>query len=121
SPADDRLEGRLPVVPVTDLVVRDNDLVISTQGRAFWILDDVSPLRQLAASDEVRLYKPAAAYRFLGGSGARPGLGQNPPSGVVFYYTLPAEPKDKEEVTLELLDSAGKVLRKLSSKEERPA
>jgi photosystem II stability/assembly factor-like uncharacterized protein len=120
--AEDPVAGRLPVVPITDLVVRDNDLVVSTQGRAFWILDDLSPLRQIAAvrADEPRLIKPAATYRFFGGSGARPGLGQNPPSGAVLYYFLPSEPKEKEEVTIEVLDAAGKVLRKLSSKEERP-
>ena len=44
---DDETRGRLPIVPITDLVVKDNDVVVSTQGRSFWILDDVSPLRQL--------------------------------------------------------------------------
>jgi hypothetical protein len=123
SAADEKLAGKLPVVPVTDLVVKDNDVVVATQGRSFWILDDVSPLRQMSrdvAADDVQLFKPAPAYRFFGG-GTRPSplVGQNPPAGAVVYYTLKAEPKANEEVTLEVLDSSGKVLKKLSSKEDK--
>jgi len=119
----DRLAGKLPIVPVTDLVVKDNDVVVATQGRSFWILDDVSPLRQLggdAPAGEARLFKPAPAYRFFGG-GTRPSplVGQNPPNGAVIYYSLTAEPKSNEEVTLEVLDGAGHVLKKLSSKEDK--
>ncbi|PYQ05405.1 MAG: glycosyl hydrolase [Acidobacteria bacterium] len=122
SPADEKLAGKLPVVPVTDLVVKDNDLVVSTQGRSFWILDDVSPLRQMSgnvAGDDVHLFKPAPAYRFFGGTRPSPLVGQNPPSGALVYYTLKAAPKANEEVTLEVLDSSGKVLKKLSSKEDK--
>ncbi len=120
---DNRLAGKLPLVPVTDLVVKDNDVVVSTQGRSFWILDDVSPLREMSrgvAAEDAHLFKPAPAYRFFGG-GTRPSplVGQNPPSGAVLYYTLKAEPKASEEVTLEMLDASGKVLRKLSSKEDK--
>jgi photosystem II stability/assembly factor-like uncharacterized protein len=122
SPADDRLAGKLPVVPVTDLVVKDNDVVVATQGRSFWILDDVSPLRQMSGdvvADDVRLFKPAPAYRFFGGTRPSPLVGQNPPSGAVVYYTLKAEPKANEEVTLEVLDASGKVVKKLSSREDK--
>jgi hypothetical protein len=131
SPAadEDRVSGRLPVVPITDMVVKGNDLVVSTQGRAFWILDDIAPLRQIGAGDPVglRLFKPSPALRFFGGGGFGQSrtVGQNPPNGAIIYYVLPAEPKEKEEVTLELLDSSGKVVRKLSNREregaERPA
>ena len=122
-PDEDRVAGRLPVVPVTDLVVKDNDLVVSTQGRAFWILDDLSPLRQMSrevAAADVYLFKPAPAYRFFGG-GTRPGplAGQNPPNGAILYYVLKSAPKPSEEVTLELLDGSGTVLKKLSSKEDK--
>jgi photosystem II stability/assembly factor-like uncharacterized protein len=122
-PAADKATGRLPVVPITDLVVKDDDVVVSTQGRSFWILDDVSPLRQMGgevAAADVHLFKPGPAYRFFGG-GTRPNplVGQNPPNGAILYYTLKAEPKPNEEVTLELLDASGKVLRKLSSKEDK--
>jgi photosystem II stability/assembly factor-like uncharacterized protein len=119
----DALAGKLPVVPITDLVVKGDDVVVSTQGRSFWVLDDVSPLRQMSrdvAAADVHLFKPAPAYRFFGG-GTRPSplVGQNPPNGALLYYSLKAEPKANEEVTLELLDGAGTVLRKLSSKEDK--
>ena len=115
------LQLKLPVVPITDLVVKNDDLVASTQGRSFWVLDDLSPLRQMSpdlASEPAHLFKPRAAYRFFGGTVARPGVGQNPPSGAIVYYTLAAEPKEGEEVTLEFLDGAGQSIRKLSSKGE---
>ena len=116
---DDETRGRLPVVPITDLIVKDNDVVVSTQGRSFWILDDVSPLRQAGASvaaGDAFLFKPSPAFRFGGPPGPR--RGQNPPYGAVVYYWLKAEPKDKEEVTLEILDGSGKLVRKISSKGE---
>jgi photosystem II stability/assembly factor-like uncharacterized protein len=119
------LQLNLPVVPVTDLVVKDDDLVASTQGRSFWILDGLGPLRQLAAdvaAADVHLFKPDAAVRFVGGGRGEPPLGQNPPNGAVLYYYLKAEPKEKEEVTLEILDAQGAVVRSFSSlKEEEGA
>ena len=108
--------GRLPVVPITDLVVEGNDVVAATQGRSFWILDDVSPLRQAPGADQTRLFEPAPAVRFFARGRPQPGLGQNPPSGAVVYYSLATAPKEGEEVTLEFLDGSGTVLRKLSSK-----
>jgi hypothetical protein len=116
---EDEARGLLPVVPITDLVVKGNDVVVATQGRSFWILDDVSPLRQAAAAvtaGDAHLFKPSPAYRFGGPPGPR--RGQNPPYGAVLYYWLKAEPKEKEEVTLEILDGAGKLVRKISSKGE---
>jgi hypothetical protein len=116
---EDETRGRLPVVPITDLVVKDNDVVVSTQGRSFWILDDVSPLREAGSAvtaGDAYLFKPSPAYRFGGPPGPR--RGQNPPAGAVVYYWLKAEPKDTEEVTLEILDGAGKLVRRISSKGE---
>ena len=104
------LQHNLPVVPVTDLTVKDNDLVISTQGRSFWILDDISPLQQLTAevaASKVHLFKPRAAYRFGGegrGEGAPRNLGENPPGGVVVYYSLAAA---GQKVSLEFQDADG--------------
>jgi photosystem II stability/assembly factor-like uncharacterized protein len=114
------LQLKLPVVPVTDLVIKDDDLVVSTQGRSFWVLDDLSPLRQAEpaiADEEAHLFKPRTAYRFFGGGGRRPrpGLGSNPPDGAIVYYSLKTAPKEKEEISLELLDSSGKLLRRYSN------
>jgi photosystem II stability/assembly factor-like uncharacterized protein len=114
-------EGELPVVPVTDLVVHGDDLVVATQGRGFWILDDLSPLRQMAApaaGEDARLFRPRAASRFVTPP-APPGTGQNPPPGAILYYWLRAAPKEKEEVALEIVDGAGKVVRRVSNKEEK--
>ena len=114
-------EGELPVVPVTDLVVRGDDLVVATQGRSFWILDDLSPLRQMAAGiagEAAHLFRPRAASRYLTPD-APPGTGQNPPAGAVIYYWLRAEPKEKEEVALDVLDSADHVVRHFTNKDEK--
>ena len=108
--------GRLPVVPITDLVVEGHDLVVATQGRSFWILDDVGPLRQGAIGAETRLLTPSPAVRFFAAGRPEVGLGQNPPNGALVYYALARAPKDDEEVTLEFLDASGAVLRKLTSK-----
>jgi hypothetical protein len=111
------VRGALPLVPVTDLVVKDASLVVSTQGRAFWILDDVGPLRQMtpeAAAADAWLFAPAPAYLFGGAVGGRDG-GQNPPYGATIFYRLAREAKEKEEITLEILDPAGKVVRTFSN------
>ncbi len=119
------LQLNLPVVPITDLVIKGNDVAVATQGRAFWILDDVTPLRALtseAVAADAYLFKPTTALRlggggFGGGGGGAPAnVGRNPANGVVVYYHLKNEAKEGEEVTLEFLDSAGKSIRKFSSK-----
>jgi photosystem II stability/assembly factor-like uncharacterized protein len=112
----------LPVVPITDLAFqkRENELVVATQGRAFWIFDDLPLLYQLAAglsTEDTKLFQPKDAYRTLrGGFRLPPGgsQGQNPASGVVVYYSFKEKPKD--EVTLEFLDDAGHLIHKFSSK-----
>lgn len=115
---EDPTRGLLPVVPVTDLVVKDDDLVAATQGRSFWILDGIGPLRVATPDPSGRdafLWTPAAAYRFGGPPGPR-GAGRNPAPGATVHYWLRAEPKESEEVVLEIADAAGKVVRKVSSK-----
>ncbi|HEU4415283.1 MAG TPA: glycosyl hydrolase [Candidatus Angelobacter sp.] len=97
------LQGNLPVSPVYDLFVQGNDLLAATHGRAFWILDDLSPLQQYkpeVANDEVHLYPPSPANHtqfgggFFGGGGDR---GQNPPGGAVIYYSLKTALKKAEK------------------------
>jgi hypothetical protein len=118
------LNLNLPIVPVHDLVVKNDDLVIATHGRAFWILDDISPLRQLTAAqlgEPVHLFQPAPAYRLHGGGGffmSHEPVGANPPSGVILDYELKA--KSKDDITLAILDSHGNVVRHYSSKEQKP-
>ena len=111
----------LPHVPITDVAFhkREDDLVVATQGRSFYILDDMPLARQLApvaTRPDVRLFQPKDAYRFRGGFGfGRASGGQNPANGVVVYYWLKNKPKN--DITLEFLDSSGKLVRKFSSKE----
>ncbi len=111
----------LPVVPITDLAFqkREQELVVATQGRAFWIFDDLPILYQLADSDlkqEFKLLRPKDTYRTLrGGFRLAPNAprGQNPPAGAVVYYSFRDKPQG--EVTLEFLDSSDKLIRKFSS------
>ncbi|MBI5170208.1 MAG: glycoside hydrolase [Candidatus Eisenbacteria bacterium] len=119
------LRNNLPATSVRDLVVKDADLVIGTHGRSFWILDDVSPLRQAAASSaaraaaEVFLCKPALATRVRWNrntdtpSPPDEPAGQNPPDGAVLDYVLARDARGP--VTLELFDAKGRLVRRYSS------
>jgi photosystem II stability/assembly factor-like uncharacterized protein len=115
------LQLNLPVVPITDLAIhkRDRDLVAATQGRSFWVLDDLPMLHQVAeaAKTDAYLFKPEDAYRMPGGGGGGRGggaAGQNPPSGAVIYYYTKTKPAG--EVTLEMLDASGKSIKKFTSR-----
>jgi photosystem II stability/assembly factor-like uncharacterized protein len=114
--------GNLPVVPVTDLEVRHGDLIASTEGRAFWILDDLSIVRQHAdsvASAGVHLYRPRAALLTSGGGGfgAPRAAGRNPPGPAVVFYRLATAPDTATTVKVEFLDSRGAVVRTYSNRE----
>lgn len=91
----------LPVVPINELAIQDNDLIAATAGRSFWVLDDLSALQQMDANNNtLQLFKPKTTYRILGGHSSKPidRLGSNPPSGVTFDYYLP-----KDTDTLDLV------------------
>ncbi|TDB68863.1 WD40/YVTN/BNR-like repeat-containing protein [Arundinibacter roseus] len=103
----------LPVVPINDLFIRDNDLLAATSGRAFWILDDLSPLQQantpFQTELKARLITPRTTIRLDGPSIPEPipGYGQNPMAGVLISYFLPKD-LDSATVTLDVLDAGGK-------------
>ncbi len=110
----------LPIVPVTDLAFhkREKDLVVATQGRAFYVLDNLPILYDLANAQnrDAFLFKPEDAYRQAGGGSPLPKTataGANPPNGAVVNYYLKTRPK---EITLEFLDASGKVVRKFNGK-----
>src|SRR6184192_3540306 len=116
------LQLNLPVAPVHDLVVKDEDLVVATHGRSFWVLDDLTPLRQVntqSAQADVILYQPQTALRlhYPEEFDKRQPVGDNPPPGAIIDYYFKTAPK--EEVSLEILDASGKVVRRLSSKEKK--
>jgi photosystem II stability/assembly factor-like uncharacterized protein len=124
------LQLNLPVVPITDLAVhkREKELVAATQGRSFWILDDLPLLHSMMDSGgfktarETHLYKPKDAYRMPGGGGgpasAAATVGRNPANGVVVYYSLKAKPTS--DVVIEFLDTTGKSIRKFTGRAPRP-
>ena len=110
------LQLNLPVTPVHDIALQagENDLVVATHGRSFWILDDLTPLYQLKniTSGEF-LFKPHHTYRIDGGTFDRPGLalGKNPPGGTVITYYLKHQPKEKDSLKLEFLENDGKIIK----------
>jgi photosystem II stability/assembly factor-like uncharacterized protein len=121
-----KFQLNLPVVPITDMILKDNDIVVSTAGRSFWILDDVSAVQQVAGADmaamKTKLFTPKPTYRYSGAPnipGLDPGFsnGQNPVEGVMLDYYLP-ENADTNVVKLEVLDAAGKLVRTYTSKKD---
>jgi len=115
----------LPVTPITDLRIHKGNLIAATSGRSFWILDDLSVIRQYQKNAApFAIYWPENAYLVNGSSeldqpteppeeeftGANRLRGVNPATGVVIYYQLP-ELKKTDEISLEIKDAAGNVIR----------
>jgi photosystem II stability/assembly factor-like uncharacterized protein len=120
------LQLNLPTVPVADLQVKDNDLVVGTHGRSFWILDDLTVVRNWKpanADKPAHLYDVQPATKWALGSGGifphRATVTKNPDYGAVVWYHLKDEPK--EDVTLEVLNAAGQVIAKAEKKGKAPA
>jgi hypothetical protein len=118
------LRKNLPIVPIHDLALKEGDLVAATHGRSFWILDDVSALRQMnpqLTGSASHLFKPRDVYRtaFFGGGGTGSAgghpTGQNPPAGAVVYYWLK---KPGQTVTMDFLDSRGRLIRSFTSAQD---
>jgi len=113
-----KIQLNLPIVPINDLTIQDNDLIAATAGRSFWILDDLGAFQGSKGKFEkdLMLFQPKKTYRIFGGSTdePRPGLGQNPKSGVLIDYYL-SEKKDSASLHLKVINSAGKVIRSLSN------
>jgi len=121
------LRFNMPATSIRDLVIKDDDVVVGTHGRSFWILDDITPLRSLARMREAPgaqalgapyLFEPQQAWRVRWNKNTDTPLppdepaGQNPPDGAIINYFLPA---DAASVTLEILDGAGRSVRKYES------
>lgn len=116
----------LPNTPITDLRVHQDNLIAATSGRSFWILDDLTLIRQYKAPfNSLSFYQPAPAILATGSSeldgnnpdfdGTHPTRGVNPATGIVLYYELP-ELKENAEVKMSIKDAAGRITRTFSSK-----
>jgi photosystem II stability/assembly factor-like uncharacterized protein len=117
------LQLNLPHTSMRDLWIHENDLIVATHGRAFWILDDIEPLRQAAAAmtNSVHLFAPVAAYRIQRDTNTDTPLppdepaAANPPDGAVLDYYLPAA---ASTVTLEILDGQGNLVRRFANSDK---
>lgn len=118
----------LPLTPVTDLKIHQGDLIASTSGRSFWILDDLGLIRQYKTGDSsLTLFKPedaiiVNAYSELDRNsdlfdGTNPYYGVNPATGVVIYYQLPAL-KDSDKLVMVIKDAKGNMVRSFSSQKD---
>jgi len=121
------LELNLPTADIRDLAVHNNDLVVATYGRALWVLDDLSPLRQAStqiAGSKAFLLQPATAVRVRWDNDQETPLppevpaGQNPPDGAMLYYYLKAAPSSA--ITMEIHDAKGTLVRRFSSEPPPP-
>jgi photosystem II stability/assembly factor-like uncharacterized protein len=109
----------LPIVPITDLHIKGDDLIAATQGRSLWIIDDLSPIRQLNeqyATYQHRLFAPAPAYRMRGGQNKEvKKAGINHPGGAMVYFYLDYKEQDSLEVSLSFYEKDGALIRSFSS------
>lgn len=119
-----KFQLNLPVVPITDLTIKENDLIVATQGRSFWVLDDLSVIQQKDAellNKNLHVFAVNDAYRTEGGGGRRmrgqagsqPNMGENPASGVVFNYYLKGA-DDSSKVSITVFDKQGKPIKTFS-------
>jgi photosystem II stability/assembly factor-like uncharacterized protein len=112
------LQQNLPSTSIRDLVVHDNDIVVGSHGRSFWILDDVEPLREGSVT-QPHLYKPVTAYRLRRDTWTDTPLppeesaGENPPDGAIIDYYLPQDARGP--LTISIYDGAGNLVRRFSS------
>lgn len=107
----------LPIVPITDLTIKDNNLIAATQGRSFWIIDDLTVIHQLSSDVSNKpfyLFKPQDSYTLDGVRRETKTSGTNRPGGVLVYYHLKEQPK--EEVRIEFYDKNRNLIREFSSK-----
>lgn len=106
-------QQNLPVTPITDMLVKDNDLVLATQGRSFWIMDEITPLRQISpdiVNKAVHLFKPAPAFRGQLRNLNKVNAPDNAPTGALIYFYLNTNLNNKK-VSLRILDDQGNIRR----------
>lgn len=110
-------QKNLPIVPITDLAIKDDNLIVATQGRSIWIIDDLTPLHQLSnevANSDAYLFRPQDSYRMRGFARESRTAGTNRPGGVMVYFNL-KDLKDSDVVSLEFLENNGSLIRKFAT------
>ena len=110
----------LPIVPITDLAVKNNNLIVATQGRSLWIIDDLSLVHQLTEAEKNTnlLFKPKDSYKMDGRSTKSKTAGTNHPSGVVTYFYLKEDPEDKK-VKISYLNKSNDTIQSFSTKSDK--
>jgi photosystem II stability/assembly factor-like uncharacterized protein len=125
-------QQNLPIVPITNLTIKQNHLIAATQGRSLWSIDDLSPLHQIATAPDfltkgnlaekpLHLFKPAAAYRMEGGaSKGSKTAGENQANGTIVHFYLKAKPAEKDSVFLTIMQENGDTIRVFSNIYNKP-
>ncbi len=116
----EKFQLNLPIVPITDLAIKDNNLVVATQGRSLWVVDDLTVLHQVKASDgavNAKLFAPKDSYRTKGRTLKEPSktAGQNHPNGVVTHFYVKDFDKEKDSVALTYFNMRGDSLASYST------
>ncbi len=115
-------QKNLPIVPITDMTIKNNDLIIATQGRSFYVLDDLSLLQQFdntISNKTIHLFKPEIAYRMQGTADDKvKNAGFNPPNGTVIHFFL-KDFNDTNKVELKIVDDKNTLIKSFSNKNEK--
>jgi photosystem II stability/assembly factor-like uncharacterized protein len=116
-----KFQLNLPLTPITDLAIKENNLVVATQGRSAWVIDDLTVLQQLESdvkSKAVHLFKPIDSYRTNGAASTKKPkqAGQNHHNGVMFYYHLANEVPKDQEITMDIMENDGTIIKTITSK-----
>ena len=118
-------QQNLPLVPITDLTVKDNSLIVATQGRSLWMVDDLTVIHQAlqkSARPEALLYKPKDSYRVQGRGGkASLTAGTNLSNGVIFHYYLKNYDAEKDTVAIEITEADGTLIKRFATTDKKNA
>ncbi|MGB3606906.1 MAG: glycosyl hydrolase [Psychroserpens sp.] len=116
----------LPIVPITDITIKDDNLIVATQGRSLWMIDDLTVLHQLydnpseENSEAYRIFKPKDTYRMDGGyQKDSKTAGTNHPNGVITYFNLKNYDEKTDEVALTYFDTKGDTIKTFSTKNDK--
>ena len=114
-----RFQSNMPSCPITDLIIKDNDLVAATSGRGFWILDDLASIQETAGildSNALMIFKSKATHKFNLSSSSSSSIGRNPLPGIIIDYHLPHSINDSTNIMMEIFNAKGELIRSYSSK-----